>query len=221
MRRYQAFTQRIGFSLLLVAVCLLGVSPSARADEPETSQTTQLHVFGTDQPVPTLGAALLNRTGNELWATFHASDLAAHAAYTVWVVIFNRPDACTTNPDAEARCGLPDLMVTPNHARASAFHVGALVSDDAGTANGSIHLRSGPPPDGTVVLFGAGGLNDNEVSPGLRAGNGLSAEVHFVLRGHGEVLLDAMADQLSMFNGGCPPNTCTNELVAVFPRVKE
>src|SRR5215831_20978178 len=50
-------------SLLLGAVCLLGLSPSAQADElrrvRETLQVKQLQVFGASPPVPALGAARL------------------------------------------------------------------------------------------------------------------------------------------------------------------
>jgi hypothetical protein len=96
-------------SLLLGAVCLLGISPSTQADElregkaRETFQVAQLQVAGVSPPDLALGAARLNRTRNALWVTLHASDLAAHAAYTVWVAVFNRPSACTTNPGGEAR----------------------------------------------------------------------------------------------------------------------
>ena len=212
-------------SLLLGAVCLLGLSPSAQADElrrvRETLQVKQLQVFGASPPVPALGAARLNRTRNALWVTLHASDLAAHTAYTVWVAVFNRPDACTTNPGGEVRCGAPDLMLTPNLASASAFNVGAFITDGEGTANVSIDVRSGLPPDGAAVLFGEGGIINNGVQPGLRAGNGFGAEVHFIIREHGDLLPHAIADQLSAFNGGCPPNACANAQVAEFPHVPE
>ena len=107
-------------SLLLGALCLLGLSPSAQADAlrqgkaRETFQVTQWQVFGVSPPVLALGAARLNRTRNALWGTRHASDLVAHTASTVWVAVFNRPDACMTNPGGEVRCGAPDLMATPN-----------------------------------------------------------------------------------------------------------
>jgi len=208
-------------SLLLGAVCLLGISPSVQAQEPETFQVTQLHVAGTNPPVPTLGAARLNRARNELWVTLHASDLAAHTAHTVWIAVFNRPSACTTNPGGEVRCGGPDVALTPNLADASAFNVGGFVTDGDGTANVSIDVRSGPVPEGAAVLFGEGGINDNGVRPGLRAGNGFGAEVHVVIREHGVLLLDAIAHQLSAFLGGCPPNTCANAQNAMFPHVPE
>ena len=208
-------------SLLLGAICLLGISPSAQAQAPETLQVTQLLKLGTPPPVPALGAARLTRARNALGVTVHASDLDAHTAYTVWIVVFNRPSACTTNPAGAVRCGGPDLALTPNLADASAFNVGAFITDGEGTANVSIDVRSGLPPDGAAVLFGEGGIIDNGVQPGLRAGNGFGAEVHFIIREHGDLLPHAIADQLSAFNGGCPPNACANAQVVMFPHVQD
>src|SRR5215471_16514597 len=126
-----------------------------------------------------------------------------------------------SRPTPPIRSGAPDLMLTPNLAIASAFNVGAFITDGDGTANSSVHIRSGPAPEGAAVLFGEGGINDNGVRPGLRAGNGFGAEVHVVIREHGVLLLDAIAHQLSAFLGGCPPNTCANAQNATFPRVQD
>jgi hypothetical protein len=169
------------------------------------------------------GAVRLNRTRNEIWGSVHVTDLDMNSAFTIWTVIFNRPEACITNPAGPVHCGMADLIAVPNPARASAFNVGAFVTGAVnGTANVSVHIRSGAPPDGIFILFGVGGLNDNGVSPGLHEGNGFGAEVHVVIRAHGLIIPMAIADQLSKLNGGCPPNigsTCSNVQVATFPSV--
>jgi hypothetical protein len=170
---------------------------------------------------PATGVVRLNRTRNELWASFHVTELDAYSAFTIWAVIFNRPGACTTNPAGPIRCSATDLMAVPNPVRASAFNVGAFVTGADGTANINVHIRSGPPPDGAFVLWGRGGFNDNGVRPGLRGDNGFGAEVHLVIRSHGSILPGDIAAQLSMINGGCPPNTCVNVQVATFPRVED
>lgn len=203
--------------LILTALCLL--VGSAYAQPQETFQAGQFHVFGSDPAEPAPSAARLNRALDEVSATFHLSGLDPQAAYTVWIVVFNNPAGCTTSPEAEVRCSGADLMLTPNLADASAFNVGGFVTNSDGTANAVAHVRSGPPPDGASVLWGAGGINDNGVSPGLMAGNGFGTEIHFVLRGHQQILPDAIADQLSMFNGGCPPNMCTNQLAVTFAAI--
>lgn len=229
MRRYPSIGQWTLLGLLLIAVSLLGISPQAEADNnghpQETFQIMQLNET-PGSPDEALGAVRLNRTRNEIWASFHVTELDPGSAFTIWAVIFNRPEACTTNPAGPIRCSATDLMAVPNPARASAFNVGAFVTDGEsdGTANISIHIRSGAPPDGAFVLFGKGAVdpnNDNGVRPGLREGNGFGAEVHLVIRTHGGILPDAIAAQLSMINGGCPPNACVNVQVATFPRVTD
>jgi hypothetical protein len=205
------------FGLALTVSCFL--AGSVYAQPQETFQAGQFYVFGSDPAEPVPSAARFNRTLDEARATFHLSGLDPMAAYSVWVVVFNNPAGCTTNPEAEVRCGVADLMLTPNLADASAFNEGALVTDSDGTANAVAHIRSGPLPDGAFVLWGAGGANDNGVSPGLREGNGFGAEIHLVLRNHQQILPDAIVDQLTLFDGGCPPNTCTNQLVVTFAAI--
>jgi hypothetical protein len=222
--RYPSIRQWTLLGRLLLAVSLLGISLQAEADDnggpQETFQIMPL-TETMDSPDPATGAVRLNRTRNELWASVHVTDLEPNSAFTIWAVIFNRPEECITNPAADVRCGGDDLSAVPNPARASAFNEGAFVTGDEGTANINIHIRSGAPPAGAFVLWGQGGLNDNGVRPGLREGNGFGAEIHVVIRTHEGILEEALAAQLSMFNGGCPPNTCTNVQMATFPRVTD
>jgi hypothetical protein len=41
------------------------------------------------------------------------------------------------------------------------------------------------------------------------------AEIHLVLRTHGLMRADLLGQQVTMFNGGCPPNSCGNLQFAV------
>jgi hypothetical protein len=224
MRRFPSIRHWTLFGLLLIAVSLPGIIPQSEAQEgPEqTFQIMQLNpAMGSPVMDSATGTVRLNRTRNELWGSVHVIDLNANSAFTIWAVIFNRPEACTTNPAGPVHCSAADLMPVPNPARASAFNVGAFVTGLDGTANVNVHIPSGAPPDGAFVLWGIGGLNDNGVSPGLHAGNGFGAEVHLVIRAHGMIIPAAIIAQLSSFNGGCPPNTCGNVQVATFPRVTD
>jgi hypothetical protein len=226
MQRFPSIRRWTSFGLLLIAVILLETTFQARAQEgpKETFQIMPLNPAmgpGTLMDSAT-GAVRLNRTSNEIWGSIHVTDLDPNSAFTIWVAIFNRPEACTTNPAGPVHCSATDLMAVPNPARGSAFNVGAFVTGAApGTANINVHVPRGTPPDGAFILFGAGGLNDNGVRPGLDAGNGFGAEVHVVIRAHGVILPAAITAQLSMFNGGCPPNNCGNVQVATFPRVTD
>ena len=223
MRRFPSIRQWTSIGLLLIAVILLGTNFQAGAQE-GPKQTFQIMPLNpTPGSIdPATGAIRLNRARNELRASVLVTDLNSNSAFTIWAVIFNNPEACTTNPAGPVRCGMPDLVAVPNPARASAFNVGAFVTGAVvGTANVSIQIRSGAPPDGAFVLFGEGGLNDNGVRPGLHEGNGFGAEVHLIIRTHGTIIPSAITAQLSMLNGGCPPNTCANVDSATFPSVQD
>ena len=227
MQRNPSIRQWTLLGLLLIAVSLLGTSFQARAQDNhgprETFQIMRLLQFMGPPPSPdppATGAVRLNRTRQELSASVHVTDLKQNSAYTLWVAIFNNPEACLTNPAGPIHCSATDLMAVPNPARGSAFNVGAFVTGAVnGTANTDFRIRSGLPPDGIFILWGKGGLNDNGVTPGIREGNGFGAEVHVVVRTHGSIIPTAITDQLSMLNGGCPPNTCANVESASFPSV--
>src|SRR5262245_34191863 len=171
MQRNPSIRQWTLLSLLLIAVSPLGTSFQARAhdkhdnDGPrETFQIMPLNPVPMS-PDPATGAIRLNRTRQELRFSVHVTDLNPGSAFTVWVAIFNNPEACLTNPAGPIHCSATDLMAVPNPARGSAFNVGAFVTGAInGTANTSILIRSGLPPEGAFILFGKGGLNDNGVS---------------------------------------------------------
>jgi len=221
MRRLTSIRPWTLFGLLLIAVSVLGISPQSEAQEgpKQTFQIMALHPTpGSIDPAT--GAIRLTRTRNEIWASVLVTDLDPNSAFTMWGVIFNRPEECITNPAGPVRCSMLDLAAVPNPARASAFNVGAFVTGAVnGTANVSLHIRSGAPPEGIFLLFGEGALNDNGVKPGLHEGNGFGAEVHLVIRTHGAIMPGSITQQLGVLNGGCPPSTCANVDSAAFPSV--
>ena len=168
-----------------------------------TYQTMNLFKFGA--PSVKLGAASMIRSRRSLEMRIGANHLDPNAAYTVWWVIFNNPGAC-----AGSMCGGRDLG---NPAvRASVFYAAGFVTGDDGTANISAQVEAGALPMGLDVE------PDGTVA-GLDGGNGLAAEVHLVIRGHGPVIPGMAHAQFSFFNGGCPPNTCANQQAAVFAPV--
>jgi hypothetical protein len=222
MQRFPSIRRWTSFGLLLIAVILLETTFQVRAQEgpKETFQIMPLSTAMSPVVDSATGAVRLNRTRNEIWGSVHVTDLNPNSAFTIWAAVFNRPEGCATNPAGPVHCSAADFPPVPNPARASAFNIGAFVTDDSGTANVNVHIRAGTPPDGTSVLWGVGGLNDNGVTPGLHPGNGFGAEVHVVIRAHGAIIPSAITAQLSTFNGGCPPNACGNIQVAPFPSVQ-
>lgn len=206
-----------GLASLSLLTGVVAAVPTVDAQEGLVqTQAANLHASG-DASIELPGAGTLKSSANDVWVTVHASELDPHTVYTLWAVVFNNPSECTTDSASLTRCGLPDLMAIPNPAEASAFIVGGLLTGDDGIANIQAHIQSGPLPEGTAVLTGVGGANDNGVVPGLREGNGLLAEIHFVLRTHGSAIVGRVAEQISMGNGGCPPNECANQQSVMFP----
>ncbi len=217
MPRYQLIRQSISWGLPLLAVCLLSIGTAAQGRK-ETLQTVPLNETMGSPDLAT-GAVRLTRARNEIWASLHVTELAPNSPFTIWAAVFNEPEACTTNPGGPIHCSVTDLMAMPNFAKASAFNVGAFLTDGIGVANADVNIRTGIPPAGAFILFGQEGLMDNGVSPGLHEGNGFGAEVHLIVRSHGPIIAVDIAAQLSLFNGGCPPNACANVQVAQFARV--
>ena len=125
------------------------------------------------------------------------SGLDANSAYTTWFVIWNDPSECATNP-----CGLTDLEVPGN----TVFYATGFVTDNSGTANLSVHLRSGKLPDGLQVLI-----------PGnLRKNNGFDAEIHMIVRTHGPILPGLVGEQISMVGGACNVAGCDDQIAIAF-----
>lgn len=72
--------------------------------------------------------------------------------------------------------------------------------------------------DGTATYGAFRTTGDTTAAfPGIRTAEGLldnlRAEIHLVTRSHGPAFLNdpvMLNQQLNLFNGGCPPNTCSN-----------
>lgn len=121
------------------------------------------------------------------------------AAYTLWLCGFNDPSKCVDTP-----CRIDELKMG----------IGESFCQWGG---GSI----ADPQDGSVTIRGR-----SDVTSGVILGDGLQnisgAEIHLILRTHGVGLKgDQLWAALTSFEGGCPPNTCKDEQVAVFPAPKQ
>lgn len=146
-------------------------------------------VFGTvGQVVPASGSMLL-RARHGVFMTLHTSGLEPGTVATVWWVFFNNPSACATSP-----CSGADLMNPQVHS--SRVNVAGRIVGADGTAAYASFLAVGD----TTGAFDGPGLLDSR-----------RAEIHLAVRTHGPALSGSMLmAQLTLFNGGCPPNTCAN-----------
>ncbi|MCI0424041.1 MAG: hypothetical protein L0312_33340 [Acidobacteria bacterium] len=138
--------------------------------------------------VPGTGTILV-RGRDEVFSTIHTSGLTPGTVLTSWWVIFNNPRHCATRP-----CTVPDLS--------NPLVQGATVS-----GGGKIIGADGTATFGAFLAVGdTAGIN---AGPGLLAP--MRAEIHLAMRSHGPAITDdpeTLRQQLSTFNGACPPNSC-------------
>ncbi|MEM7226541.1 MAG: hypothetical protein AAF495_26455 [Pseudomonadota bacterium] len=214
---------RRGLSVMLALGMIAATAAPAAAQNPrKVRQAADPLAFNLNDGIlgPALvGGGLLDRNRRTVRATISVTGLSQLSApYTAWWVVFNNPEACTGG----AACGPSDLLNAA--ADVVVFHATGFFSDANGAANFTARLVSGQLPEGTdVFLNGEDGI-------GLRKRNGLGAEIHVVVRGHGPAPVPndgaagfTTADQISLFNGGCvgavgdPPDACEDEQVFIFP----
>lgn len=113
--------------------------------------------------------------------------------YTLWLCGFDAPDQCASNP-----CSLDELV----NGVGESFCQWAD-GDIARNTNGNLRFR-GSSDLTTEVILGDG------------MDNIAGAELHLVVRTHGQPIISELGAMLTTFNGGCPPNTCTDEQVAII-----
>ena len=149
--------------------------------------------FSNHAIVPATGSILVRNRDN-VFATMHTTGLTPGAAVTLWWAIFNNPHNCATRP-----CTPADLS-NPSVQGSVASAGGKIIGADGAATFGAFRAVG----DTTGVFPGIG------TAEGLL--NALRAEIHLVARTHGLALNDPtmLSQQLSQFNGGCPPNTCAN-----------
>ncbi|MBI3756769.1 MAG: hypothetical protein HY267_02220 [Deltaproteobacteria bacterium] len=175
---------------LLTGALLMQRANPAQAGSSKIS-IEPLRVFGVGTVIPGTGTILV-RTKEAVGATVHTFGLVPGNAYTLWVTVFNDPKKCSTSPCTVADLPNPDV-------RAVVLWGSGQIAGDDGTADFGAYREEGDT-SGREPAFGtATALEDTH-----------KAEVHLVIRSHGPASADpaVLQQQLSTFNGGCPPNTC-------------
>ena len=198
--------------ILVASVCSYAVAQ-------ETFQSAEMIEFGTG--IPVVGGGVPHRSDDSITARLSTSGLQKNASYTVWWVVFNEPSNCIV----PLGCGAPDLFLngaTPplntaqvDLAEISVFFATGFMTGNDGVANITAHLNAGALPAGLAVNFGWMGMS------GLKAGNGHNAEVHIVIRSHGESepsfwFDPAVGVATSTFNGECEFNFCFDDQAIIF-----
>jgi hypothetical protein len=148
------------------------------------------------------GAATLIRNDNKISMTFHAENLTPGNAYTVWWVIWNKPENCAI-PFA---CDLDDLLITQLVEVDVPFAAGLVVGTD-GVGSFAASRMEGDTTGSTNHLFNA---------PPFALEDARTAEIHLLLRDHGPAIPGQVQEQISTFLGGCDVYACYEPMFAIF-----
>jgi len=146
-----------------------------------------------------VGTSTLHRNKNGITVNFKTTDLTPGYAYTLWWVIWNKPQNCIGYP---APCGDLDFAIA-DQVEVEVLYATGHVVGNSGIGNFSAHINENDDTGSVNALFGLplfGGLNDAE-----------TAEVHMVLRSHGPAVPGLVNEQIGGYLGGCttffPPFT--------------
>ena len=181
-------------ALLIAAVLAAAVAALQAQAGPAVRSVRPVVLFMTTTQVPGAWSALV-RNDHGVAATFQSSGLAPGSTATLWWVFFNNPAACVDGCDA------PDLA-NPAVQASVQFAAGHVIGG-GGTANYGAYISEGDTSGCAAASLSCNGLLDAR-----------AAEVHLVVRTHGQALPGAIDEQISSFNGGCSP-TCANVQASV------
>lgn len=167
-------------ALMAAAVVVLPVGAAAPAEE-------SVHRFSDGAVV---GSSWLVRGPNGISFRLATTGLEPGYAYTLWVVVFNNPSACTaptpfslcSDPDVGDPATMPDVL----------YGTGHVVGSDSATFAGHRSVGDGSGSISAPIGLPAFGLVDPA-----------GAEVLLVVHEHGPLLPAFLPDQIQTVGGGC------------------
>ncbi len=125
---------------------------------------------------------------------------------TLWGVIFNNPSECTAGAPGVSACDPPDLGESA--AEPSLVWLGSGIASGRSTRYTG-HIMVGDASGDILEEFGL------PSGPGLL--NPAGAEIHVVVRTHGQPITGQLQSQRKTFAGGCEVNACDDLLGVRFP----
>ncbi|GJM33890.1 MAG: hypothetical protein DHS20C18_28910 [Saprospiraceae bacterium] len=141
-----------------------------------------------------IGEAGLFRYDGGISMRYITSGLAPGHAYTIWWVVWNKPEACIGYPGP---CASDDFEAADQVEVEIMYAAGAISGQD-GRANFKAYLETNDANGSINTLFGLpkfGGLK-----------NPMTSEIHLVLRSHGPAISGQTHEQTSSYGGGCTTN---------------
>lgn len=187
----------VALAALAALTTASGKAPAASIPADNSSETISirpvLNLMAAGAVQPGAGSQL-TRDKDSIFGIINTKGLNPGWVYTAWFGIFNNPENCATRPCSGTDFANPAVM-------GSRVNFGGRLIGADGAATYGGYLAVGD----TTSAFDGPGLLDPK-----------HAEIHMVVRAHGPALMGAaFTDQLSLFNGGCPPNTCVNVQASV------
>ncbi len=209
--------------LLLAALAALAAWAIPAAAGYATHQDADVFAFADLPDLIDAGDADLTRTGSTVKAKFTMDD-APEGVYSLWWVVWNTPEGCET-PYA---CNEPDLF-NPNAGLAIGYAGGGTVGPSGNLAINA-RLTEGQELTGfPYPEFSEVGLQLQDPT----MFDSRHAELHLVLRSHGDGIPGLFGEMRRTFNAGCEyvgpidgsaptygtpgPNECEDVYFAVFP----
>lgn len=189
-------------AFLLLAIATPAMAQSGESGNVKTS-IVKVTTFNESAVIPYAGASLSRNDGG-VFGSISTSGLTAGTVVTLWWAIFNNPEAC-----AAPGC-VPSDLNNPSVNGSLQYGGGYLVGVN-GRADFSNYLAVGDNT-GFFLLF----PNMPDPAPGVV--NAKNAQIHFVIRTHGQASADPsiLNQQLTTFGGGCMVNMCANIQAARF-----
>ena len=163
----------------------------------ESDASTRSTVYSFDD-LAEVGYSIVKRSIDNIAVSYSASDLIARHTYTLWWVVFDQPSKCSPDPadiSSTPVCGEDDVV--------DAMEGGANEPEVTilGAADGAVASEWGHKNFRGILARG----DDSTSIFGDGLDNPTTAEIHLVLRSHGEAIPGLVREQITTFNGGCDP----------------
>jgi hypothetical protein len=187
--------RRLIVALALIGLLSLVLVSRAGAATQTTSPVKTIPLAGSSIPSEDVGTSTLTRTGSGIALDLHTTGLQAGHAVTIWWMVFNHPEACTTGASttetsADPRCGMADM--TNPAAGLSVLYAAGHVIDEDGVTDFGAYLQEGDT-DGALEGMALGLLD------------AAAADVHLVVRDHGPADPGRVDEQIHTI-GACNPD---------------
>ena len=174
----------LGLFLLIVMVM-----PTQSAFAGKQADVSTENVYWYWDSENATGQAQLIRKPSGIKAIFKTSELPVGQAITLWVMVFNNPEKCSTNP-----CTVPDDFFTPGVEGDFHFVSGQVVSGEQETFSGQLDVGDNA----------GSGRAELGIDGGVPLLNPYKAEIVLAIHSHGPAQAgDVLEAQLSSFAGGC------------------